>query len=280
MQSLDPHTLEGIAEVICGDDTDWYRKGYQLSEFFKRANVQHPEHDGSTRKWWTLQQLTEINQDPDEIAKVLLRLADPREYRGKSTLVTAVVREVNELLSIEGIEVRLDGITPTLVELTPTMTKPTPPTFVPKDPPDFGRLTSDVTLEAVLTNRWLEAQRCVDADAHIAAIILMGSLLEGALLSVALKNVSTAVQASASPKDPKTTKAKQPYDWTLSSLIDVAHECGWIEQDAKQFSHVLRGFRNMIHPWEQAKMSYLPDEDTCVICWEVVRAALNDLAKA
>jgi len=31
-------------------------------------------------------------------------------------------------------------------------------------------------------------------------------------------------------------------------MIDVAHNVGWLGMDVRQFSHALRGFRNLIHP--------------------------------
>ena len=47
--------------------------------------------------------------------------------------------------------------------------------------------------------------------------------------------------------------------------------------DVKQFAHVLRDYRNLVHPWHQMARRYQPDEDTCKIAWQVVQAAINDL---
>jgi hypothetical protein len=47
----------------------------------------------------------------------------------------------------------------------------------------------------------------------------------------------------------------------------------------KKFSHSLREFRNLIHPYQQMIVKTFPDKDTCEISWLVVQAAANDLAK-
>ena len=75
---LDYKTLEAIAELICGEG-DYYRTGRELPIFFRNAGLECPDHDGTTRKWWTLERLEEYNKNPDEIKKVILRLANPKE---------------------------------------------------------------------------------------------------------------------------------------------------------------------------------------------------------
>ena len=62
-------------------------------------------------------------------------------------------------------------------------------------------------------------------------------------------------------------------------MIDVAHSVGWIDLDGKRFSHALREFRNLIHPYQQLALRTNPDADTCGIRWLVVQAAINDLAR-
>lgn len=68
-------------------------------------------------------------------------------------------------------------------------------------------------------------------------------------------------------------------DWSLSEMINVAHDLDWIDLDVKKFCHALRAFRNLIHPYEQWVSRSNPDRDTCEISWLVVQAAANDLAR-
>jgi hypothetical protein len=111
-------------------------------------------------------------------------------------------------------------------------------------PPDFARLTSSVPgLKEELDRRWREAQKCVHIGAYTSAVILMGSILEGLLLARAQLSVSHAYQSSRAPRD-KTGKASAIHDWTLSTLIDVAVDVGWLKTDRGKFSHALRESRN------------------------------------
>jgi hypothetical protein len=85
-----------------------------------------------------------------------------------------------------------------------------------------------------------------------------------------------ANQSKAAPRD-KMGSVKLIHDWSLSALIDVAHEVGWLQGDVKRFSHALRESRNIVHPYVQRISKDRPDGDTCRICWQVVRAAVADL---
>lgn len=68
-------------------------------------------------------------------------------------------------------------------------------------------------------------------------------------------------------------------DWSLNSLIDVAHETNFIELDVKKFSHSLRDFRNYIHPEEQVAQNFNPDKNTAILAYHVLLAAMEDLNK-
>jgi hypothetical protein len=100
--------------------------------------------------------------------------------------------------------------------------------------------------------------------------------LEGVLLGMALNNPKEFNQAVASPKD-KEGKVKQFHEWSLSNLIDVASETGFLKEDVKKFSHSLRDFRNYIHPFEQLSSRFNPDEHTAKICLQVLQAAIYQL---
>ena len=150
--------------------------------------------------------------------------------------------------------------------------------IAPQGPPQFDCITSDVSLVPILEARWREIQKCVENEAYLAAIIMMGSLLEGLLLAVVHGHPKEANLATSVPRN-RDGKTKPFHEWTLNNLIAVSHECGWIERDIKDFSLELRDYRNMVHPWHQRTKGFHPDMDTARICWEVVNAALNDLLK-
>ena len=84
-------------------------------------------------------------------------------------------------------------------------------------------------------------------------------------------------QAAASPKDEKG-KVKPLQAWTLSNLIDVSCEIGFLGLDVKKYCHALRDFRNYIHPYEQMASNFNPDKHTAEICMQVLKAAIADIS--
>lgn len=93
------------------------------------------------------------------------------------------------------------------------------------------------------------------------------------------KKPKEANTSASAPIHKDTGKVKKFHEWTLNDMIKVAHEENWIDLDVKRFSHSLREFRNLVHPYEQMVSQVFPDGDTCSICWLVVQAAVNDLAR-
>lgn len=142
--------------------------------------------------------------------------------------------------------------------------------------PDLTKLTTALPgLEAVLQDRWLEAQKCQFARAYLAAVVMMGSILEGLLLARANLDRPAAYRARSAPKrDNRNTPLEE---WTLNTLIDVAVELGWLKTDRGSFSHGLRDSRNVVHPWVQVTSRANFDEATCNTCWHVLNAAVQDL---
>ena len=290
---LDATTLEVIAETICGGgggsgaveyaSPGVYRSKSEIFSFFGRANVA-PKGESSTRKWFVLESLQRLNEEPNGhlvsagIENLINRLANPQEYRGDIQTTQAVIDHLNRVLRLDGIEVVLDGVRPRLREVSPGTAPPSgPKTRVHEPPPNFVSLGVEPRLSEILVGRWNEAQKCVDAKVHLSAVIMMGSVLEGVLLSKAESNPSVVYRAKAAPKEKSTGNPKGLHEWSLSVLIDVAHEVGWLQGDVKRFSHSLRDSRNMVHPYFHRTQPDDPDADTCSICWQVVRAAVADL---
>lgn len=290
-KKLDPSTLEVLAETICGGGGGYgaaeysapgvYRSKSEIHSFFSRAGVP-AQGQSSTRKWFVLESLQELNREPGGdlvppgIEKVIIRLANPQEYRGQMDTTEAVADHMNAVLRLEGIEVVLDRIRPRLRQVQAAAPAPKPKGKPREASPDFVKIIGEPVLGGILAGRWEEAQRCIEAGAHLSAIIIMGSVLEGVLFAKAEANPALVNRAAAAPKD-KTGKPKMLHEWSLSSLIDVAHEVGWLQGDVKRFSHSLRDSRNIVHPYVHRLERDNPDADTCAICWQVVRAAVADL---
>ncbi|MFJ9899780.1 DUF4145 domain-containing protein [Streptomyces sp. NPDC091280] len=262
---LDANTLEELARVICGDDHLYYRKSYEITQFLERAGWQQvPEYDGY-RKDWTLARLTERRDDPTELEKILLRLADPREYLDEPEQLPAVVSAVNAFLIHEGVRLETPGGRPRLVACDPALTHPGNQGQVELRAA-MTDLISDQQMAGLLQHRLDEAHTCYANGAHVAAIIMLGSLLEGVMVHVVLE------------RDASLLGNKTPDNVSLDTLIKICHNAGWIGADVERFVHELRKYRNFVHPSAEIREAHAPDRDTLNMCWPVVNAVLNDLA--
>ncbi len=122
----------------------------------------------------------------------------------------------------------------------------------------------------------MKLEKAWPINCHLLLFFLSGSTLEGVLLNLASTNPRQFNLSNAAPKN-KENKVKMFSDWTLNNLIDVAFDLGYIKEDVKQFSHVLRDFRNYIHPFEQMSRNFFPDIHTAEICFQVLKAAIYQI---
>lgn len=278
---MDEQTLDGIADLICGDldECPVYRSSSYLTRFFQRVGFSDVVHDGSTRKWWVLGVLRELSEN--NLKAVILRLANPKEYKGNKQDIHKALKFLNNILAMEDIKVELDGATPRIVEhkINFLINEDVEEELHPLPKPDFEKLKIEGKLSEVLSARWDEVEICMNNKAYLSATILMGSMLEGLFLSVISNNPKEANLSKLAPCDNKKNKVKSFHDWTLFELINVSHDLRWIDYDVKKFTHALRDFRNFIHPHQQMLQQCYPDKDTCNISWLVVQATVNDLIK-
>jgi hypothetical protein len=261
---LDPNILENIADIICGDDTsDYYRTGNQISRLFSAAGWQWAGSVDGGRRAWVLDQLHDRRADPMALRRLILRLADPREYLDDDSARAATVRELNSLLALEGYELYYDSDGPRLRSRSRALERLNSQIPVTLEV-DLSQIVKDRVFGAQLTERLNEARTCWDHGANLAAVIMLGSLLEGVLYDFACTH-------------DKTWRAA---DDNLQRLIAHAGNRGWVSREIADYADVLRDHRNLIHPRKQHRGGHKPDTDVVRIAWNVVVAALNDLAVA
>lgn len=258
---LDDNVLDRLASLICGDDTPYYRRGIDLERFFQAAGWKRTGELEGGRRNWVLGKLRERRRDSEALHRVLIRLADPREYLDDDTARVQAVTELNDLLAVEGYQIVYTAGRPELITTEPAIPRPASKAPVQLTT-SLASTVSDSAFGIQLQTRLDEAHTCWTSGAPTAAIIMLGSLLEGVLYDVALS------QHTSGPKP----------DDRLENLINVAKTRGWIAQDVIDYAHVLRNHRNLVHPRKQLTQGYEPDNDTVRIAWNVVVAALNDLA--
>ena len=124
---------------------------------------------------------------------------------------------------------------------------------------DISSLGLDSIISDIIESRIKEIEKCISSDAPLASVIITGSTMEGILLGEATSYPKTFNSASSAPKD-KNSKVRNFQGWTLSNFIEVAYEIGLIKLDVKKFSHIVRDFRNYIHPYEQMVSRFHPDK--------------------
>jgi hypothetical protein len=154
-----------------------------------------------------------------------------------------------------------------------------PKTHTTNSPPDFTPLASDAVMQAILTRRWEECDRCLQVGAPLAATIMMGGLLEALFVSRAnkLANKSVLFASPAAPIDGKSKKPLELRHWTLAPYIDVGHELKWISRSAKDVAVVLRDYRNYVHPEKERSHGVVLSQDDAMMLWEVTRGLVKEL---
>ncbi|MFC1725267.1 hypothetical protein ACFL4T_06545 [candidate division KSB1 bacterium] len=280
MKCLDGKTLEALAKLICGDNGPYYRKGTEIADFFINAGLKIHKVGNLSRNYWAIEQLKIYNNEKNSLKYIIERIAYPKEYADKPEAFKEILEKLNQILTLEGYKIIMEGITPKIIEISASI-----PEFEHKKIhyvniiPDFEKITNESTLSLILTERWKEIIKSLESSAHLSAIILMGSMLEGVLFAVVSQNQENANKVESAPKD-RSGKVKPFNDWTLENLINVCVDCGWLKHDRKDFNHTLRDYRNLVHPLKQLKTGKYPDERTCKICWEVVIAAISDIEES
>lgn len=192
------------------------------------------------------------------VCSLYKELLEASDHATSRTTYDALLKNLREVL----ISLRSEGVSGLVA-----------PTSTSDQPPDFAPLTSDVDMQAILTERWQECLKCLSAKAPLAATVMMGGLLEALLLGRVNREANQAqiFKAKAAPKD----KNGQPQPlklWTLQHFIEVAHELKWISVSAKDVGVILRDYRNYVHPFKQLRHRvYLSPEDGQLL-WEVSKA--------
>jgi hypothetical protein len=177
------------------------------------------------------------------------------------------------------VEVR-SFVAATPVALSPPISAPAP--VASSDaPPSFAPLAADPTMQTILTRRWGEVQQCIGSQAHLAATVMMGGLLESLLLARinSSPNQTAVFTATNAPRD-RAGRTLPLADWKLVKMVEVAHELGWISKSAKDVGNVLRDFRNYIHPHKEYTDGVAISGDDACMFWEVTKAISRQVLKS
>jgi hypothetical protein len=285
---LQKKTLEKLRQII--NEESEYRSGPKLVDFFNNFGFRENYGQGFPSRWmYTDERLQKINGTP-ELDRCIKEVFAVVNFANDIPKLDKLLEEFNNILTFDKWKVKrehseilfqkLDKIIITTEPKQNGNNEIKEEDFLSQEFKDasIDKIGLDGSVTEILNYRFSEIKTCLEREAPLSAILLIGSSLEGILLGVALKNIKEFNQSKSSPKD-KEGKTKLFPMWSLSNFIDVAFELGLLNQDVKKFSHSLRDFRNYIHPYEQMSSNFQPDKHTARICWQVLRAAIYQLTK-
>lgn len=141
----------------------------------------------------------------------------------------------------------------------------------------FSTFGFDVSLQENLEYRWSEMEACAAGGAYLAAVIILGSILEGALLAKLKFNLQEAMASIKAPKD-KTGAVKSLDAWNLSEYISVSTALGYVPKSVEKHSHELRDTRNLVHPKKQVDNNIIVDESLYRISREIAETVIDALS--
>lgn len=282
---ISTQTIQELRDII--NEKSTYRSGAKIVDFFNSIGLNETRGRNFPSRWaYTDSVLEKINGTP-ELDKAIKEVFNPRNYIGNFTLLEKLIREFNEYLAFDG----------WLVERKNTEIVFKKAIGVDLDSKLAEEANTDIELEKFMSQQFHfdcsascindfvrpsieqridEINRCLEAEAPLSVIFLCGSTLEGLLLSVATtlpKLFNTSVSAAKS-----NGKVRPFHEWKLSNFIDAATELNILCKDVQKFSHILRDFRNYIHPFQQSSEHFTPAMETALICVHVLKAASVQIA--
>lgn len=279
-------TLEKLRDIINGDGTEDYRKGSELVKFFNELGFSDVYAQGfPSRRVYTDERLQKINGTP-KLDKCIRNTFAVVNYVGRIAELDALITYFNQYMAFDKWQVIRDKDKITFKRLDKVVVDSgkSDPAEIKED--EFLKMTFNVNIDSIgldpnvseiIKLRLKEVEACIGSEASLASILLIGSIMEGVLFGTALMCPQKFNQAPSAPKDKDTGKVRKFPDWTLNNYIDVAFEVGLLKQDVKKFSHVVRDFRNYIHPYGQISSQFFPDKQTALICFQVLKAAISQI---
>ena len=270
LTDIEKRYMEKLLDMGGGYVLDYSDASY--GEFFKRhaINIHGPKYQTyGTSKAKKMRAFWEQEPDP-VVGKVLSEMMDSCEADGELN-----GRDIDRpvLEKARGIANRLLG------EKAKPAEAPNEESFLDREftIPNVGKLPIDAPVVPIVEARLKEARVAIKAGASLSVIFLCGSVLEAVLLGAAQQSPARFNTAKASPRS-DSGDVRKFHEWSLAQLIDVASELGMLKPDVKKFGHGLRDFRNYIHPYQQLASKLSPDQHTAKVCFQVLKAALADVA--
>lgn len=280
-------SIEKLRIIINGDNTTDYKSGPNLVSFFNKLGFDDCYGPGFSSRWiFTEQKLNEIN-GTNKLENCIKAIFAVNNYIGRIDYLDSLISEFNQYLAFDKLKVvrdnekilieKLDRI---IISSDKEQSNISEKEFLQLE---FDKSLDDIglnyNLTEILKTRMVEAESNIKVGCSLSAIILIGSIAEGVLLGVATKYPRIFNMANSAPVNRNDGKVKPFNAWTLNDFIETAYELNIIHEDVKKFSHVLREFRNYIHPYQQLYSKFNPDIDTAAICLQVLKALITQVSE-
>jgi hypothetical protein len=165
----------------------------------------------------------------------------------------------------------------TLRESLPTVAPQAVIQATTDDAPNFAPLASDLRMQSIMERRWRECVACLGGGANLAAVVMMGGLLESLFVSKQNRMPDKSALLSAARRPQKQGKTVPLQDWTLNNYIEVGNELGWIGDAAKRISVVVRDYRNFVHPHAEYTQQASLSQQDARLTWDVTKAVVREL---
>lgn len=283
---LNSKTLEKLRIIINGENTIDYRSGPVLVAFFNELGFNDVYGQGFPSRWmYTDEKLKIINGTP-EMDKCIRNTFAVFNYVGRVSELDALIADFNQYMAFDKWSVIRDNDTIRFKRLEKVVVDSGNNAIADIKVDDFLKMTFDVNVDTlgldsrvsqIIKLRLKEIETCIGGEAPLASILLTGSIMEGIFLGMATAYPQQFNKSFSAPKEKDTGKVRMFPNWTLNNFIDVSFEVGLLKQDVKEFSHVVRDFRNYIHPNEQLRSAFFPDNQTAIICFQVLKAAIYQI---
>lgn len=280
-------SIEKLRIIINGDDTTDYKSGPNLVTFFNKLGFEDSYGPGFPSRWiFTEYKLNEIN-GTKKLENCIKAIFSVNNYIGRIDYLDSLIFEFNQYLAFDKLKVvrdnekilieKLDRI---IISSDKEQSNISEKEFLQLE---FDKSLDDIGLNynitEILKTRMVEAESNIKVGCSLSAIILIGSIAEGVLLGVATKYPRIFNMANSTPTNRNDGKVKPFNAWTLNDFIETAYELNIIHEDVKKFSHVLREFRNYIHPYQQLCSKFNPDINTATICLQVLKALIAQVSE-
>ena len=282
---LSENTLKKLRDMI--NEKTTYRSGSALVRLFNKYGFQDIYGEGFPSRWmYTDEKLSLINGAP-ELDQIIKDVFSPSNFIGEYDKLGKLLEEFNQYLAYDGWKISVVGknieihhVDGKIIEeeiekhCSKNSSSTTEADFLSIEYSNVSTDELPITeqVKPILSVRLAEMKLCFESEAYLSTVIICGSLLEGILLGIASSFPKEFNQSKSAPK--RDGKVLPFPNWTLSQFIDVAANAGLLQEDVKEFSHVLRDFRNYIHPYQQMSTKFLPNEHTAKICMQVLKAAI------